>query len=53
MSNENQYHIRVTMKGDVVVYHMMYGDLVERELTAVDIINLIMNASSSLRWGRK
>jgi len=53
MSNENSYHIRVTMNGDRPVYHMMFGDVALREMSYTDVLNLALNATSSLRWDRK
>lgn len=53
MSNYEAYHIRVTMDGNKAVYHMMFGDTVLREMSYIDVMNLALNATSSLRWARR
>ena len=53
MSQQNTFHIRVTLNGKEPVYEMMYGNEKLGDMTFVDVLELAMQATSSLRWIRK
>lgn len=50
--SEPTYRIRVTKNGNETKFDMMLGDSWQKELSYIEIIELIMQATSSLRWDR-
>jgi hypothetical protein len=44
------FHIRVTRDDKGIRFEMMDGDYKLRDVTDAEIINMIMQAASALRW---
>lgn len=53
MSNENTYHIRVTLNGNEPKFEMMHGNMKIGDMTYIEVLELAMQATSSLRWIKK
>lgn len=46
----NGFHIRVTKDGKDVRFEMMDGDTKVRDVSFVEIIEMVMQFTSALRW---
>ena len=44
------FHIRVTKDGPTTKFEMMDGDYLVREVSAPEIIEMVMQFVSALRW---